>query len=68
MGSGVPIKLFLKGRLTAALPPKTAIAGRVNAVLTRFEQSRRALGSYHFLAHGGGGAGGNGGDRVKIID
>ena len=28
-----------------------------------------ALGSYHFLAHGGGGgAGGNGGDRVNITD
>ena len=43
MGYGVPINLFLKGRLTAALPPKTAIAVRVNALLTRFEQSRRAL-------------------------
>ena len=27
-----------------------------------------SLGSYHFLAHGGRGAGGNEGDRVKIID
>ena len=26
------------------------------------------LGSYHFLAHGGGGAARNWGDRVKIID
>ena len=26
------------------------------------------LGTYHFLAHGGGGAGGNGGDQVNIID
>ena len=26
------------------------------------------LGSYYFLAHGGRGAGGNGEDRVKIID
>ena len=32
---------------------------------------RSVLGSYHFLAHGGGGgrgAGGNGGDQVNIID
>ena len=28
--------------------------------------ARLHLGSYHFLAHEG--AGGNGGDRVKIID
>ena len=36
MGSGVPYKTLLKAGLTTALLPKTAIGGRVDAVLIPF--------------------------------